>query len=204
MESSHDRPLADTATSKPFDLAPISRRLLSQAPPRTEGKLAVASVAVIIDPKNRGGSLLFIKRTERSGDPWSGQIGFPGGHISPSDGGLLQTAVRETWEEVGVDLKQHELLGAMPMVVTRSRRVQVAPFVFTLKSAVSVQINREVAESFWVSFSELVRLEVQRRTVHVQEGALEVDAYDYSGQVIWGLTFRIINLLLGRTPVDGP
>jgi hypothetical protein len=59
-------------------------------------------------------------------------------------------------------------------------------------------MNREVADSFWVPLSELVRLESTKREVHVDEGTLEVDAYDYQGRVIWGLTYRILNLLLDR------
>jgi hypothetical protein len=49
-------------------------------------------------------------------------------------------------------------------------------------------MNREVADSFWVPLRE----------VHVDEGRLEVDSYDYQGRVIWGLTYRILNLLLDR------
>jgi 8-oxo-dGTP pyrophosphatase MutT (NUDIX family) len=168
-----------------------------------QGDLPVASVAVIINPEDRGGSLLLIKRTEREGDPWSGQIGFPGGHKSPTDQGFLQTAIRETEEEVGIQLSQHRLLGSLPFVTTLSRRVQVAPFIFALKFTVAVQINREVAENFWVPLTELMRLESKTRKVQAEETYLEADSYDYCGRVIWGLTFRIINLLLGRGSEDG-
>jgi len=173
-------------------------RLLPRIPLQTQENLALASVAVVIDPDDRGGSVLLIRRTERAGDPWSGQIGFPGGHNSPNDQGLLQTAIREAEEEVGIELIQHEPLGALPLVTTRSRRVQVAPFVFALEFPVTVRTNREVAESFWVPLSELTRLEPKRREVRVDEGVLEVSSYDYQGRIIWGLTFRILNLLFGR------
>jgi 8-oxo-dGTP pyrophosphatase MutT (NUDIX family) len=159
-------------------------------------------VAIIISPEDRGGSVLLIRRTERSNDPWSGQISFPGGHKSPEDQNLLQTAIREAGEEVGIQLNQHELVGSMPFVTTRSRRVQVAPFVFALKSAVTVEMNREVAEGFWAPITELNRLEVKRREVHIEEGRLEVDSYDYQGRIIWGLTFRLLNLLLDRRLED--
>ena len=180
-----------------FHLALLKERLLPDAPVELQ-RLPVASVAVVVNPEDRGGSILLIRRTERSGDPWSGQIGFPGGHKSPEDQGLLQTAIRETREEVGILLDRHDLLGALPTVTTHSRRVQVAPFVFALKSGVAVQMNREVTETFWVPLSELNRLEVKRREVKVEEGRLEVDSFDYGGRIIWGLTFRILNLLLGR------
>jgi 8-oxo-dGTP pyrophosphatase MutT (NUDIX family) len=181
-----------------FDLASLRRRLLPHTPSRSEETVPIASVALIINPEDRGGSVLLIRRTERSGDPWSGQIGFPGGHKSPYDQGLPQTAIREAEEEVGIELSKHDLLGAMPLVTTRSRRVQVAPFVFALKSPERVRINREVAESFWVPLVELMRLDVKRRRVPVEDGELEVNSFDYQGRIVWGLTFRILNLLLNR------
>ena len=188
--------------SERFDLTSLRSRLLTRLPSQPEDNIALAGVAVIIDPDDRDGAVLLIRRTERSGDPWSGQIGFPGGHKSPSDQGLLQTAIREAEEEVGIELIQHELLGALPFVMTRSQRVRVAPFVFMLEFPVAMRINREVAESFWVPLTELTRLEPQLREVHVDEGDLAVFSYDYQGRIIWGLTFRILNLLLNRNLDD--
>jgi len=188
--------------SERFDLTSLRSRLLTRLPTQPEDNIALAGVAVVIDPDDRDGAVLLIRRTERSGDPWSGQIGFPGGHKSPSDQGLLQTAIREAEEEVGIELIQHELLGALPFVMTRSQRVRVAPFVFVLEFPVALRMNREVAESFWVPLTELTRLEPQLREVHVDEGDLEVLSYDYQGRIIWGLTFRMLNLLLNRNLDD--
>ena len=86
--------------------------------------------------------------------------------------------------------------------MTRSQRVRVAPFVFVLEFPVALRMNREVAESFWVPLTELTRLEPQLREVHVDEGDLAVFSYDYQGRIIWGLTFRILNLLLNRNLDD--
>lgn len=182
-----------------FNLESLKNGLLPQnSVPESEEEPPVAAVAIIINPNDRGGSLLFIKRTERRGDPWSGQIAFPGGRKSPTDNGLVDTAVRETGEEVGIQLSGHELLGHLPIVTTRSLRMRVLPFVFQLKSTVSICVGAEVAEVFWVPLSDLGRLEVESREVRVDEGTLSADSYVYQGHVIWGLTFRIINLLLHR------
>jgi 8-oxo-dGTP pyrophosphatase MutT (NUDIX family) len=172
-------------------LPPNSFRESGEGPP-------VAAVAIIINPNDRGGSLLFIKRTERRGDPWSGQIAFPGGRKSPIDKGLAETVVRETLEEVGIQLTGHELLGSLPVVTTRSRRMRVLPFVFQLKSTVNIHVNEEVADAFWVPLSDVEGLEVESREVRVDECILSADSYVVAGRVIWGLTFRIINLLLDR------
>ena len=182
-----------------FNLESLRNRLLPQNSVReSEEDPPVAAVAIIINPHDRGGSVLFIKRTERRGDPWSGQIAFPGGRKSRMDKGFADTAVRETGEEVGIRLSGHELLGHLPIVTTRFGRMRVLPFVFQLKSMVSIRVNEEVAEAFWVPLSDLGRLEVKSREVKVDQGTLSADSYLYEGHVIWGLTFRIVNLLLHR------
>lgn len=99
---------------------------------------------------------------------------------------------------------EHELLGQLPLVHARTRRVQVAPFVFQLKTGVIVKSNKEVAEKFWVPLNILGVSEVNRTEVKVDEGKLNVEAYIYCGNTVWGLTFRIINLLLDRRETSTP
>ena len=187
-----------------FDLKLIKARLDREMPKQEVGSdLPVAAVAVIIDPSSQGGAILLIRRRERGDDPWSGQIAFPGGRKSLADRDLLQTAMREAMEEVGIQLKDHELLGHLPVVATRSRAMRVLPVVFQLKSEISIHANTEVTETFWVPLKDLEKLEIGNREVKVEEGHLTVPSYEYEGHVIWGLTFRILNLLLDkRTPGD--
>lgn len=88
------------------------------------GEVASA-VAIIIDSNRVNRSVLLIRRRDRQGDPWSGQIAFPGGHKSKDDQTLLQTAVREASEEVGIDLYQHGLLGVLPLAYTHTEHARV-------------------------------------------------------------------------------
>ncbi|HET9512400.1 MAG TPA: NUDIX domain-containing protein, partial [Gemmatimonadales bacterium] len=77
--------------------------------PRVEPDLtripAAVSLICVRDPD----ALLLIRRADRDGDPWSGQLGLPGGRKSPADADLLSTAIRETFEEVGIDLPPSHL-----------------------------------------------------------------------------------------------
>src|SRR5690606_12995479 len=67
-----------------------------------------AAVALVFRPVGEADAeLLLIRRATRSGDPWSGQIGLPGGNRSRVDQTLEDTAVRETAEELGIDLRAH-------------------------------------------------------------------------------------------------
>lgn len=115
----------------------------------------------------------------------------------------LEAAVRETSEEVGIELREDELLGALPTVYGRTQHVLVTPFVFLLKRHVRIRLNEEVASSFWASLADLAKATVTKAIVHVREGTFTVDCYNYNNHVIWGLTYRIINILVGRIPSDG-
>ncbi len=74
------------------------------------GRRCDDSARAQLTPDTRVTDLLFIRRAEKSGDPWSGHMAFPGGHMESSDASLLAAAIRETQEEIGLDLldaRQH-------------------------------------------------------------------------------------------------
>ena len=90
------------------------------------------------------------------------------------------------------------MLGVLPSVYARNHRIRVAPFVFQLKRTVKLRPNMEVAAAFWVPVNELVHSKVVRSKVRVGARELTVDSYIVGENVIWGLTFRIIRILLGK------
>ncbi len=169
----------------------------------TEGgdELVWAAVAVILveRPSPDGLALLLIRRAERAGDPWSGHMGLPGGRRDAADPDLLDTAIRETREEVGVGLTQGQLLGALDDVAPRTPvlpPVAVRPFVFALPQEPTLALNGEIAGAGWVSVADLLD-PAARRTVEVDSrgGRRFVPAYVTSGGVVWGMTERILSLL---------
>jgi 8-oxo-dGTP pyrophosphatase MutT (NUDIX family) len=86
--------------------ARIEAALLSRPPARVaEAVSARAAVALILREGTNGLELLFIRRADHPQDPWSGQMAFPGGRAEPGEEDLKATAVRETAEEIGVDLE---------------------------------------------------------------------------------------------------
>ena len=156
--------------------------------------LARAAVALIVAPDPD--AILLILRAERPGDPWSGQMGLPGGRSSPADRDLLETAIRETREEVGVSLTPDDLLGTLDDVAPRSTRLpplMVRPFLFALPGRPLVTPNSEVAEHLWVDWEALTHPE-SYRPFPVRLGGLvrEFAAYHVSPVPVWGMTERIL------------
>lgn len=190
----------------PFDL-PTLRARLTRLPPISDSSepgwpAAVAAVLREIDPV-RGAELLFIRRAEHPDDPWSGHMAFPGGRRDPTDASSLDTAVRETREEVGIDLSAHgTLLTRLPDVpaMARGRRVGLVihPFVFALdRPDCSLVLNHEVAEALWVPVRALARGEGAGTLPYHHDGrTYDLPCIRFQGRTIWGLTYQILQHLL--------
>ncbi len=164
-----------------------------------------AAVALILAPRGESedANLLFIKRAERLGDPWSGHVAFPGGRHDPSDATMLDTAMRETREEVGLDLSARATttgrLEHLPaMSKGRLTGLVVTPIIFALDSDdVTLSPNEEVATTLWVPIGQLARFEGAGTMTYRHEGKdLELPCLRLGEHVLWGLTYRMVTLLL--------
>jgi 8-oxo-dGTP pyrophosphatase MutT (NUDIX family) len=175
-------------------MAGLAQRLATEEPGTAGLRLAAVSVVV---RGSENPSLLLIERAERPGDPWSGQIAFPGGKMQEGDGSARGTAVRETREEVGVDLdRSARFLGYSSPLTTHTGTMRVVPAVFQLATEVEVRPNDEVASHLWAELGTLLSPEA-RTTFQMQFGGEKVNmpAIEVGGYVVWGLTHRIISSL---------
>ena len=193
----------------PYDLPTLAARLARVAPPiaSTEPDKRASVAAILRDPgPDLDAELLLIRRTEREGDPWSGHIAFPGGRRDAADPTLLATALRETREEVGLDLEQHgTLLAELPELtaVARGKRLGmiIKPFVFRLDRDVPFTLDpREVAETLWVPFGPLARRDRAGTLTYTFEGyPMELPCLhvgEGEPRVLWGLTHRMLEMML--------
>lgn len=162
-----------------------------------------AAVALILRETQDDASVLIIKRAEREGDPWSGHLALPGGRAQPEDPDLLATAARETFEEIGLDLlggPGSNFLGKLPVLNPRNPglpETEITPFVALAPPAVTLRINHEVADAFWVSVGNLKR-EGLSETWSMRFGEIirKWPAYPSEGGPIWGITERILTNFL--------
>jgi 8-oxo-dGTP pyrophosphatase MutT (NUDIX family) len=177
------------------------RRRLPSHPAREAVAERRAAVAAILRGTPAGDELLFIHRAEHPLDPWSGHMALPGGMVDPGDADPLAAALRETREELGLDLAtEGRLLGRLSDVAPRTlrRSLAVSPFVFELACGeVRLTANEEVQEALWIPLGFLA--ERANRSSFLWSAAgppVPMACYHWADRPIWGLTLRIVDELV--------
>jgi 8-oxo-dGTP pyrophosphatase MutT (NUDIX family) len=184
----------------------LERRLLPAQPedPPTDGRWRAAVVMMLRDPlgtpDDEGVEALFIKRALNPRDYWSGHMALPGGRWQEEDATLLDTAIREAREEVGVDLSRSRVLGRLERLQPVSPYippVDITPYVAVAPSGAVVTTNGEVADHFWIPVELLRRVgPTAFYELALAEGPRRWPAYPYRDNLIWGLTERILSRFL--------
>jgi 8-oxo-dGTP pyrophosphatase MutT (NUDIX family) len=163
-----------------------------------------AAVAAIFRERAGETELLLIERAEREGDPWSGHMALPGGRRNPGED-LIETAIRETREEIGIELQPSHLVGILPAEDATGRgskhELSIHPFVFILDDFPerAFEPNHEVKDVLWTPVRPLLagdRATTKRVTHEGQRW--ELPGWEVSGRVVWGLTYRMLSSLFAR------
>jgi 8-oxo-dGTP pyrophosphatase MutT (NUDIX family) len=180
-------------------IARLRERLSGHAPVRADPTDRIeAAVAIVLVPRaDLQLDILFIKRAEAAGDPWSGQMALPGGRRENGDATLLATAQRETLEETGVVLADSTVVGVLDDLAPTHPvlpPIVVRPFVFSLPQRPPITPSGEVALHLWSPLDELPRsagqADVMLRGVRRSRPAFFVGPH-----IVWGMTHRILKSL---------
>ncbi|WP_246845314.1 CoA pyrophosphatase [Bdellovibrio sp. NC01] len=182
----------------------IYRALHSQRPTDLSTQLdKYACVAIILRGPMDNLEVGFIERAANDSDRWAGHLAFPGGKKEDSDFSDLGAALRETFEEIGVDLLPEELMGRINDIQARKHGTMleffIRPFVFYTERDFNITLDpREVSDFFWVSVNELrnpqrqMKYELKRDGVTLHVPAISLD----HEQPLWGLTYIMTMELL--------
>ncbi len=156
-----------------------------------EGGPGTAAVAAVIDRHRR---LLVVRRSEDENDPWSGHWALPGGRWKEGDADLRATLMREVLEETGVDLRHATPIGWFgPFSPANRPELKVSVLAVSVNPRPEVELGEELVDYRWVD----VRLMgVESRRVMTSFGPREVEAFVSGDVLIWGLTARIIRVLM--------
>ena len=164
-----------------------------------EGPMRYAAIALVLRPSDDGDSeLLMIKRAEVERDPWSGHVACPGGRMDPTDRDLEHTAIRETWEETGIDLSRDgRILGTLDDITPRTPTlppIVIRPFIAVVRPDVTIVESPEVAEAFWVPMAAIREATSWGRGLVPIRGVgdREVDVFRHRQYTVWGLTHRAL------------
>lgn len=161
-----------------------------------------SAVAIILRQGEQGVEALMIQRAQRLGDPWSGQMGFPGGRMEKRDGGGLATAQRETHEEIGLPSHAYsKCIGRLPDIIATPKKhlrpMVISCYVFEFQGEPELNLNHEVDEVIWLPLTFLANKN-NRQTMRWQRNrkTVELPCYFYQGKRVWGLSLRMLDELV--------
>ena len=163
-----------------------------------DGNFILASVMIILKENRESDySILFIKRPQNAEDVFSGHMAFPGGKMKEGDGNKLQTAIRETLEETGIDIfKKGKILGELDdfnPINPKASHYIVTPFLSLLIKDTEIKPNEEVDEAIWIPISHLKdEKALEIRIVEKLSMGVKDYVFHYKDYVIWGMTGRIL------------
>ena len=156
----------------------------------TKYKKAGVLILLIKDKDDEEYKILFTKRSEQL-KTHSGEVSFPGGKWEEGDSNLYQTALRESNEEINLDMENVTKLGPLNFLLSR-HKIEVNPFVGYLNQLQDFKGNFEIDEIFTVPISFLMNEEnIEYKEFNRKDLKVYIPSWVYNGNRIWGLTAMI-------------
>lgn len=180
----------------------LERILASHRPTEPRSPPPSRSVVAAILDLAQAPRVLLMLRSEYATDPWSGHVSLPGGRHDARDPDLVATAIRETREEVGIDLaRAARLIGRLGPHAAVSRGkvlpMDITPFVFALDAGVEPVPGAEAQAVFWLPLDLAASGALDDEYAHRRDDEVRLlPCWRFEGRVVWGLTYRILQALL--------
>lgn len=196
--------MTENGADRPRLARDFDARLAQHRPgePEPEARADQAAVAALLRRSEAGPEVLLMVRAERADDRWSGQVSLPGGKAERSDERLIHTAMRETSEELGLDLSTRARpLCRLNGLQARARGgpvgLFITPFVFVTDDPGPLRLGPEASDAFWLPLEPVARGERDHRyRLERPGGSLLLPAWRHESRVIWGLTHHILGQLI--------
>lgn len=174
-----------------------SDRMLKNFPRSPGTDARIAAVLILLYPGKGSVYTVFIQRPDYDG-VHSGQISFPGGKQENVDDGIIQTAIREAKEEIGVDPALISVIGTLTPLFIPVSNMLVTPVVGWTEVKPHFHLRKE--EVVYVFDEDLKRFFnpaiVKTKPKLIRGETYEIKYFDIGGKVVWGATAMILNELL--------
>ncbi len=157
-----------------------------------------SAVAILLNPTPTP-SILMVKRAHRTGDPWSGDMAFPGGRQEHSDKSHIATALRELHEEIGVFIQSPPLM-RLSTLWTKShssfRPMAIHPYIFKTHRKFSFKLSHEVDEAVWIPLESFETNLRNHFNWKLRFATYRMPCFYYQKYRIWGLSLKMIEEML--------
>jgi len=164
--------------------------LTSEINPMLEnhGKNKLASILVVIYGES---PIVVMTEKPKHMKFHAGEISFPGGKLDSTDSNLLETALRETSEEIGLNIKPDQVIGQLEPVITLNSGFTILPFVSVVDEIPPLSANAEVEKIFHIpleSFLKTLANDPDPSHNLIQE----MYTFEYQGNIVWGASARVL------------
>ncbi len=163
----------------------LKSHLSTQINPKIEsdGKYRLASVLVVIYGKEP--SVVMTEKPKHM-KFHAGEISFPGGKLDSDDSDLLETALRETHEEIGLSILKEQVIGQLDPVVTLNSRFLILPFVSVVNEITTLSANAEVEKIFHIPLESFLKTGA-RDPDPFHNIIQEMYTFEFQNQIVWVL-----------------
>jgi len=156
------------------------------------GKNKLASVLVVIYGKS---PVVIMTEKPKHMKFHAGEISFPGGKLESTDSNLLETALRETREEIGLNLKPEQIIGQLDPVITLNSGFTILPFVSVVDEISPLSANAEVEEIFHIPLEPF--LKTMANDPDPSHNLIqEMFTFEFQGKIVWGASARVLKQIV--------
>ncbi len=171
-----------------MDIAKLGRALSSEIMIHTSTKGRLAAVMIIIFGKE---PMVLMTERSKSMNQHAGEISFPGGTWEEKDGDLLGTAIRETREEIGIEISRSMVIGNLKPVTTLNSGFTILPYVTILDSLPKILSNSEIASILQIPLGSLLKT-IEDDCDPSHKSIMEMYTFKFENHLIWGASARML------------
>jgi len=152
------------------------------------GNYKLASILVVIYGKS---PVVVMTEKPKHMKFHAGEISFPGGKFDPKDPNLLETALRETQEEIGLTITKEQVIGQLKPVITLNSGFMILPFVSVVDEIPPLSPNAEVEKIFHIPLEPFLKT-MANDPDPTHNLIQEMYVFEYQGQIVWGASARVL------------